>query len=416
MSRWYRSSAGDSGDWVIPFYFNLKSDLKRNLALFPFYFGQEDKLYYDLSYFRYFFLYNHETWRGGHRSTIGQLLFDWKVEESAGRYRLRLLYPIFEHSWDRQGYALHVTPLFVASRKDRSVDNHLFPVFWQGSTERRSAAGEWRSERSHFYLLPFYGYEEKSHRKDQYFLFPLIHVRTSREAVDFELWPAFFYKSEPGFKSVKLWPLHADESGATAGEFWFSRFLFLSKRFDRPDSWRYRLDPFLFRVAEGPDSFRIGGLFELFAYERTGDASSYRAIPLLFGTSKGESSSMGLIPFHYRRDFGKEEIDYAVPWRFLFLTNWLKGASGERHFGVLWKLFEHTDNPNRPQYHEVKVLERLFFKRETETSSQLELNPLFTYSRDETRDETEFSIFLSLYSYQQIHGHTTHTFFFFLHF
>jgi hypothetical protein len=61
---------------MIPFYFNVKSDLKQNRAFFPFYFAQEDKLHYDPSYFRYFFLYDHETWRGGHRSTVGQLIFD----------------------------------------------------------------------------------------------------------------------------------------------------------------------------------------------------------------------------------------------------------------------------------------------------------------------------------------------------
>jgi hypothetical protein len=184
-----------------------------------------------------------------------------KVEEAAGRYRLRFLYPLVEHSWDREGYTLNLTPLFVASRKDRSVDNHFFPLFWQGRTERRSAAGEWRTEQRHFYLLPLYGYEEKSHRRDYYFLFPLIHLRTAQESFQFQLWPAFFYRDEPGLGSVKLWPLHADETGPTAGEFWVSRFLFLSKRFDSPDSWRYRLDPFLFRVSEGPDSFGIGGLF-----------------------------------------------------------------------------------------------------------------------------------------------------------
>ena len=105
-----------------------------------------------------------------------------------------------------------------------------------------------------------------------------------------------------------------------------------------------------------------------------------------------------------------------MPWRFLFLTHSLRGASGERHFGVLWKLFEHTDNPNRPKYEEVKFLERVFFKRETETSSQLELNPFFATYHDETHDETEYSIFLSLYRYHRIRGKTTHTIFFFIHF
>jgi hypothetical protein len=416
MSRWYRSAGGESGSWVIPFYFDIKSDLKQNRAIFPLYFEQEDRLFYDPTFFRFFFLYDRETWRGGHRSSVGQVIFDWKAEESAGRYRVRFLYPLLEHSWGEDGYRFNFTPLLVRSRKERTVDNHLFPVYWRGGTERRSATGEWRSERRHFYLLPLYGFEEKGHRRDQYFLFPLMHVRTSRESIHFELWPVFFYRDEPGIGSVKLWPLHADESGPTAGEFWVSRFLFLSKRFDRPDSWKYRFDPFIFRASEGPDSFGIAGLFELFAYNRRGDSSSYRAIPLLFGSSRGDSSSMGVIPFHYRRDFGKEEIDYMVPWRFFFLTHWLRGASGERHFGVLWKLFEHTDNPNRPDFHEVKFLERVFFKRSTETSSQLELNPFFATYRDETRDETEYSILLSLYRYRKVRGQTTHTIFFFLHF
>jgi hypothetical protein len=178
----------------------------------------------------------------------------------------------------------------------------------------------------------------------------------------------------------------------------------------------YRLDPFLFRFSEGPDTVSWGALFETIAYRREGTASSYRVIPLVFGYTQDETSATGIIPFHYRRNFGKEEIDYGIPWRFLFLTHTLQGASGERHFGVLWKLFGHTDNPNRPEYLEVRFLERLFFRRRTETSSQLEVNPLFSYYRDETGDESRLSILFDLYGYRRTAAGTEYRVLFFLKF
>src|SRR4029453_16493513 len=134
--------------------------------------------------------------------------------------------------------------------------------------------------------------------------------------------------------AVRLWPLHADESRVTAGDFWGSRFLFLSKRFARAGSSACRFAPLLFRTSSGPDSFGIGGAFELFAYDREGQSSSFRMIPLVFGYGEGDRSALGVIPFHYHRTFGKKETDYTTPGRFLFLTDHLRGGNGERHFGV----------------------------------------------------------------------------------
>ncbi|HVR73693.1 MAG TPA: hypothetical protein VMT52_05150, partial [Planctomycetota bacterium] len=174
----------------------------------------------------------------------------------------------------------------------------------------------------------------------------------------------------------------------------------------------YRLDPFLFRVSSGPETRGIGGLFELFAYDRRGPESSFRIIPLVFGYSREDTSALGIIPFHYQKDFGKHEIDYLVPWRFLFLTHSLRGSNGERHFGVLWRLFAHTDNPNRPKFHETSLLYGLFLNRRTETSRQLQVNPFFSYYHDETADETRYSVMLSLYSYHKVRGRATHRIFF----
>ena len=416
LSRRYRSIEGEEGKWLIPFYFNTRDDLKQNLALFPFFFRQEEVSQYSQSYFRYFFLYDTETWRGGRRMSVGQVLFDRKVEEGMRRYRLRILYPIFEHLTSPEGREVNVTPFVRFASKDRDLENRIFPFYWQGATQRKSASGEWRTENSHFFLFPLYGFSSRQNRDDYYVLFPFFHLRSSQDSRRLELWPLFFYRREPGLKAVRIWPFHADESGLTAGEFWVSRFFFLSKRFRRSDSRRYRLDPFLFRFAEGLDEVSWGALFEAIAYERQGTASSYRLIPLVFGYSQDEMSATGIIPFYYRRNFGKEEIDYGIPWRFLFLTHSFRGASGERHFGVLWKLFGHTDNPNRPEYLEVRFLERLFFRRRTETSSQLEVNPLFSYYRDETGDESRLSILFDLYGYRRTRDAVEHRVLFFLRF
>jgi hypothetical protein len=272
-------------------------------------------------------------------------------------------------------------------------------------------------EKSHFFLFPLYGHVMRKTHTDYFLPFPLFHLRTSLDALRFEFWPVFFWRDEPALFAIRLWPLHADESRVNAGDFWVSRYLFLSKRFETDDEFRYRLDPFLFRVSSGPkDAFGIGGLFELLAYDTDGTDYSLRLIPFVFGGSEGKSSSFAAIPFHYRKHYGEKEINYGNIWRYVFLSHHLEGSDGERHDGVLWKLYESTDNPNRPEYSELGILYRLFFHRTTETSSTLMVNPFYSYYRNETDDETQYSFLLSLYNYRSVGNWTTHTLFYFIRF
>ena len=416
LSRWYQAGGKTQGKWVMPFYFDLSDELSKNFALFPFYFRQEEETPYNPSYFRYFFLYDHETWRGGYRYTVGQLLFDWQAEPEAQSYRWRFLYPLVEHAWNRDGRTLQITPLFRMSRREGVTSNWLFPFYWEGGTERKLASGETRLESRHFFIFPLFGVHRRQTRADYYALFPLFHAHSSDEAFRFELWPAFFYRNETSLFATRLWPLHAEEHGLTAGEFWVSRYLFLSKRFQSSDESSYRLDPFLFRTASGKDHFSIGGLFELMAYNREATESSFRIIPLVFGYSSVQGSNLGVLPFYYEKDFGRQEIDYLVPWRFLFLTHHLVGSNGERHTGVLWKLFESTSNPNRPDYRETGFLYRFVFYRTTETSQQFQVNPLFSYFHDATTNETIYSVLGSLYQYRTTNGRSQHTLFFGINF
>jgi hypothetical protein len=498
LSRSYWSAEGEEGQWVIPFYFNLRDDASQKLALFPFYYRQRDAGPRDFNFFRYFFLFSSETWRGGRRWSLGQVLFDWMADESAGSYRYRLLYPIVQRSWDSEGSTFDFTPLCRFSSRGDTVRNYFFPIYWEGSTSRTREDGTKRIKDSHFFLFPFYGRQTRTTRTDYFVLFPFFHLREAVDSLRFELWPFFFWRDEPGLSAARLWPFHADETGVTAGDFWVSRFLFLSKRFETPQTDTYRLDPFIFRKSEGPDSFGIaglfelfgydrkgddvslrlfpfstrrsptlsafrlwplltdevgqsagdswlsrylylskrfetpdaysyrldpflfrasgrpdafsmGGLFELFAYSRRGTESSFRALPLAFGESSAQSSWFVLLPFHYNQDFGAERINYNRIWWAFFLTSYLRGGDGESHTGVFWRLFEKTANPNRPEYGELGLFYRLFFSRSTETSSSLRVSPFFSYYHNEVEDETQYSFLLSLYRYRRVGGDVRHT-------
>jgi len=416
LARRYSTAEGEKGTWILPFYFDVEDKLAKTYGLFPFYYQQDEKTPYRLNFFRYFFLFNRENWKGGYRRTFGQLLFDWKAEEKAANYRLRLLYPLFEYEWRHEEYEFDMASLFHLSQKGDISKNWLFPIYWQGSETRTGPDGDRFYDELYFFIFPLFGFHSKPTRTDFYVLFPFFHLQRSTDALRWELFPSLFYRDEPNLGAFRLWPFHSQESGVSAGDFWVSRYLFLSKYFGPPDSFSYRLDPFIFRVSSGPDSFGIGGLLELFAYDREGPNSSYRIIPLVFGSSEGTGSTLSIIPFYYGKDFGKQDIDYSTIWRFLFLTNRLEGANGERNTGVLWKLFQYTDNPGRSDYHETVGLYGLFLDRQTETSQSFQINPLFSYFRDEREDETTYGFLLSLYQQRNVRGQVKHTLFYFIDF
>ncbi len=425
LSRWYQSADGDRGAWVIPFYFDTEDEFTKTDALFPLYFRQKQERKYDLSFFRYFFLYNHETWLGGNRTTVGQLLFDWFADEVSQTFRLRLLYPIVEFETNREGFSFEFTPACRFEQRlvggELVKTNRFFPFYWQGSTERLQegdgdAESRWQTDRSHFFLFPLFGYSSRSTRTDYHVVFPLFHLQDSQDALRFEVWPSIFYRDEPSLFGLRLWPLHADETGEVAGEFWVSRYLFFSKRFVSTDGVSYRFDPFLFRYGSGPESFGIGALFEMMAYDRDGSDWSFHALPFAFGSRDGDQATWGMIPLYYSQDFGANVIDHAVPWRFFFPVNHLYNAAGEHHTSILWFLYDQTTNPTRPDYHERSVLKGLFLDRSTETSRQFSIQPFYSYFRDDATDETDVWYFLYFYRYHKEHGEEKRRIFWFIPF
>ena len=422
LSRSYSSADEEvSGSWVLPFYFDRQDRFRSQRAVWPLYFAQKDQAGYDPSYYRYFFLYDHENWDGGYRRTFGQLLFDWKHDEKRNTRRWRFLYPLLEHERSDNGYSFgFLKPLLsVRSSRDQGEhvqQRHLFPLYWQGARERENAEGEWVPQERHLFVLPLFGVHSRSTRTDYFALFPFIHVLHSKEALNFELWPFLFGRNEPGLKAFRLWPLHTNERGELAGDFWVSRFVFFSKYFSSTTKRTYRLDPFLFEYTRTPEERRSNALFHLYENNRSENESWFHLFPIFFKGKKEKAGFTSLFPLYYGKNFGEEKIDYLVPWRFFSAVNHLQQEDGERHTSLLWKLFEYTDNTSEPDFHDVRILHALYLDRKTPTSRQFAINPLFSYYRDENEDETQLSFLLSLYSYRKVKGAGEHTFLYFLRF
>lgn len=426
LSRWWRDDHGSEGEWVLPFYFRSRTETAAKLGLFPFFYSQRDSGGYEPNYFRYFVLFNTERWAGGKRLSLGQLLLDWTSDEQREEERLSVLFPLFEFAWSAAGSSYQLTQLIAGERTvdagQRRRANRVVPVFWEGSEERLSASGEWIPQGRHFYFLPFFGYESRITDKNYYVLFPFFHLGTSTDTLGVELLPFFFYERNPALEAFRIWPFASFENGELAGDFWLTDFLFLSKQERRPQVSSYRLDPFIFRVSSeraddgSTSAYSFAALGELIAYQRSPTSTSFRAIPFVFGTQGAEGETSAFIPFHYRRAWTSGEIDYLEPWRFFFFTSSLRGPKGERHFSVLTKLFEYSDNPSRPDYHETRLLERVVLDSRSETTRRFELNPFFQYYHNSAEDRTELSFLLSIFSRQTKGNVTRHRLFWLLEF
>ncbi len=329
------------------------------------------------------------------------------------------MYPLIEFDRNREGYSFDFSSAIHLEHREgggerRSV-YRFFPIYWQGIRERETGE-EWELDRKHFFLFPLFGHFTRSTRTDYYVAFPLLHLQDSPDALRFELWPTLFYRNEPSLLAFRLFPFHTDETGELAGDFWVSRYLFLSKRFVSAERSSYRLEPFIFRLSGGEDEFGIAGLFEAFAYDRKGEDWSFHAVPVAFGYRKAEASAWGIIPLFYYEHFGKEPLDYATPWRFFFPVNRLQGGDGERYTSILGFLFDYTDNPTRPEFHESKVLLGLYFNRRTETSRQLWIHPFVTYNREDDEDKEQWGFLFNMYTHKTSKGKSENTLFWFIKF
>ncbi|MBI4584554.1 MAG: hypothetical protein HY717_11100 [Planctomycetes bacterium] len=415
--RWGFDLDGRSSEWLLPFYFHRRTPEDETRAAFPLFFNDRSEGRYRSSYFRYFFLFDRELWDGGYRYTLGQLLADWKADQDRGAYRWRLVYPMIEHEWGPEGYSYQLTPLCQGKVREeggeRVSDHFFFPLFFAGATQQKGQGDAYIDESRHFYLFPVYGINIKSLRTQHDFLLPFFHIEHGLDLLKFQLRPFFFFRDDPEELSARLWPFHSTEIGEAAGDWWVSKHLYFSKSAHRQDRWWYRFDPFLFRIASTPDSFGIGGLFELFAYDQEGRSKSFRALPFTYGYIEEKDSGVGVFPLYYGRDFSGRGIDLLTPWRFFFITNHMRG-NNYRYTSLLWKLVEHRDNTARPDYGEFRILHALYLDTKSEVSRQWAFNPFFYYSRNDAELTKDISILFALYWYREVAGQGKHRLFWFI--
>jgi hypothetical protein len=417
ITRWGQDAQGNPFQWALPFYYHSRTPTEENRSFFPFVYQKTESGGYHVGYFRYFFLSDLERFEGGHRFSLGQLVVDWMSDQARREKRFRFLYPIIEARTSPEGYGFQITPFFQGEKREQGGELRnsafLFPFFFKGSTQLKKPDGGYTVDARHFYLFPLFGVSKKSLRTEYDFLIPFCHLRRSLEGFALHLRPVFFLRNDPEEFSVRVWPLHSHESGESSGEWWVTRYLYLSKLALRSQSFSYQLDPYLFHAGRSPAETSAGGLLGLVNYQRAGAETSFRALPLARGYSRPEESGLWLLAFLYGRDFGKKPIDYAVPWRFFFVANRLRG-NGERHLSVLWKLTEYTDNPDRPLFHEFRMMQELVVDRRSEQSRELALNPIFNYYRDDERRLVDWSVALSAYHYRRTEGLARHTLFWFI--
>ena len=87
----------------------------------------------------------------------------------------------------------------------------------------------------------------------------------------------------------------------------------------------------------------------------------------------------------------------------MFLTNHLRGSSGDRHTNLLWKVLEYTDNPRRPEFHEFRIFHALYQNIRDVSFRQWAMQPFVYYSANEadptTSEKTVFILALLGYRY-----------------
>ena len=412
--------------WVLPLYVHRESLNGETNVLFPLVFLDHSYAKYQPSYFRYFFLFDYEHWETGYRVSIAQLLADYMTDEEKDEQRWRFFYPMTEYMRNKNGYSYQITPLIQGKDQiqggQKEVSHFLFPLYWSGSTQKKTGEYTFDIENEHLFIFPIYGYNHKSLRTQREYLIPFFHTEHGINSFKFQFRPFFFWRKDPEEFSIRTWPIHSFERGEASGDWWVSKYLYFSKNFVRNERWSYRLDPFLFRINSGRGSFGVSGLFELFAYDRKGSGmrseTSYRALPFIYGHSRQKEAVFLSFPFYYEQDHGIQSIDYLNPWRYLFITNHLRGGNGDRHTSLLWKLMEYRDNPNRPEFHEFRILYALYQDIQDVSFRQNAVQPFFYYSRDQTdpfREETNLFILPLLgYRHHKVAERSRHYLFWFI--
>ncbi len=417
LTRWGKNEQGEESSWVLPFFYRTKSPEASSLGLFPFFFNDEMKDRYNPSYFRYFYLFARDKWPNGHRFSILQLAFDWMADEKRESYRWRALYPLMENSWDKEGYSYQLTPLLQGEVREqggiKKSSHFLFPLLWFGSEKNKGPNDTYESQSDHFLLFPLYGYSEKELRTTHNFLLPFFHAVDGVNSFKFQVRPFIYYRNDPEEHSFRFWPFHTFESGESAGEWWVSKYLFLSRTSVKKESHEFRLDPFIFRTSSTPDSFGIGGLFELWAYDRKGAETDMRMLPFLYGYSHQKEAGLDFFPFYHSRNNGDRPIQFLNPLRLFYLSSHLRG-NDYQYTSFLTLLSEYESNAKRPEYSDFRFLFRLIQRTKTETSSTFAFYPFFRYHRDDAELSKQIFCLFPGYRYEERAGKGRHYLFWFI--
>ena len=413
--RWGKDES-KSSEWVVPFYFHQKTTDDETRAFFPLLYLDRMHDRYRSSLARYLFFLDIENWPGGHRHTVGQLLWDWLSDEAQERRRWRILYPLLEYESTNQGYRYAITPILSGeSREDggQRLNSHfLFPLYWFGSAQKKRG-DEYVDENQYAYFFPIFGINRKSLRTQYDVLLPFFHIEEGINSFQFQIRPFVFYRNDPAIKTTRLWPLYSYEEGEGAGNWWVSKYLFIAKSAVRAESWSHRIDPFIFRLNQSPNETGFGTLFELFSYDSQGRESEFRAFPIAYGYKREKESGMGIFPLHYARDRGNRSINYWNPLRFLFVSNNLEGA-GFHYRSVLGGLYARESHVNRPNYANLSLLYGLVQRNRTESTSEFAFFPFYYYSRDDTTLRKNVFLLFPPYWYEETAGRGSHKLFWFI--
>ena len=415
LLRWGEDESRSS-EWLLPFYFHQKTTDDETRAFFPLVFTDSMNDRYRSSLARYLFFLDIESWPGGHRHTVAQLVWDWFSDDAQSRRRWRFLYPFLEFESTTQGYRYAFTPILSGESREEGgerVNGHfLFPLYWFGSTQKKKG-DEYVDENQYLYVFPLFGINRKTLRTQYDVLLPFFHIEQGLNSFQFQMRPFVFYRNDPAIKTARLWPFYSYEEGEGAGNWWVSKYLFLAKSAVRAESWSHRIAPFLFRMSSAPESSGFGALLELFAYDREGRESEFRALPLVYGYKRETESGVGVFPFYYSKDSGNRSINYWNPLRFLFLSNSLEGA-GFQHRGVLGGLYSRENHVNRPDYGNLSILYGLIQRNTTESTSEFAFFPFYYYSRDDGTLRKNVFLLFPPYWYEETAGQKTHKLFWFI--
>jgi hypothetical protein len=317
------------------------------------------------------------------------------------------------------------------SERERSAVSFLAPSWYRFVEERLGAAGDWEEARRATLLWPLFGRSRRftpagedgaPEREELGYstLWPFFRLERVAEgppaaAVTTTVhapWPLLRHRSEPeGFAHHILPFLYAGRSPARAYAYLYP-FVSLEKGpearrsfwhhtsivqwFDDGRERRFDIFPLLFSWsrAAGGEAASVRGPLYWFHYSRTPGRGWFHLLPLGFGAWEEEKLQLGVFPFYYRRDHGKERIHYWTAARFLFLWNRLQNEE-VTYRSFLWKALEH--GASRAGDYEFRLFHRLVVNREVEGQREVVVNPVFAYFSDERKRKSSWSILRYVY-------------------